>query len=56
MTATSLDAVLDQFDAALAVQPLQYRPLMESISEPGDSDRRDGRTAVTGALRLLPRA
>lgn len=31
MTATSLDAVLDQFDTALAVRPLQYHPLMDAF-------------------------
>jgi hypothetical protein len=31
MTATSLDAVLDQFDTALAVWPPQYHPLMEAF-------------------------
>jgi len=31
MTATSLDAVLDQFDTALAVRPLQYHPLMQAF-------------------------
>ena len=31
MTATSLDAVLDQFDMALAARPLQYQPLMDAF-------------------------
>jgi hypothetical protein len=31
MTATSLDAVLDRFDAALAVRPIQYHPLIEAF-------------------------
>ena len=31
MTATSLDAVLDRFDTALAARPIQYHPLMEAF-------------------------
>ena len=31
MTATSLDAVLDQFDAALAAQPMQHDPLINAF-------------------------
>ena len=31
MTATSLHAVLDQFDTALAVRPLQYHPLVNAF-------------------------
>ena len=31
MTATSLDAVLDQFDTALAARPIQYQPLMDAF-------------------------
>jgi hypothetical protein len=31
MTATSLDAVLDQFDTAFAARPLQYQPLMDAF-------------------------
>jgi hypothetical protein len=31
MTATSLDAMLDQFDTALAARPLQYHPLMDAF-------------------------
>lgn len=31
MTATSLDAVLDQFDAALAAQPIQHDPLINAF-------------------------
>ena len=31
MTATSLDAVLDQFDTALAARPIQYHPLMDAF-------------------------
>lgn len=31
MKATSLDAVLDRFDTALAARPIQYHPLMEAF-------------------------
>lgn len=31
MTASSLDAVLDQFDTALAVRPLQYHALVDAL-------------------------
>jgi hypothetical protein len=31
MTATSLDAVLDRFDTALAARPIQYHPLLDAF-------------------------